>query len=125
MRRVAHAPTVSSGLTYAPETAPTEITIAINAKNTKIGEPCVLSTTAASKNVPINSAIDAAMIGDRVNENAPLFLDVDTAFTVVTLVVLATEAVAFFATGFFFAVEADFLVAMNFPPYKKYGFSIT
>jgi hypothetical protein len=46
------------------------------------------------------------------------------AFTVVILVVVATGAVAFFATGFFRAVEADFLVAMNFPPYKKYGFSI-
>jgi hypothetical protein len=45
--------------------------------------------------------------------------EASTAFTVVTFVVVALCLVVGFLTVDFFAVDAAFLVAINFPPYSE------
>ena len=79
---------------------------------------------AASINVQINSASNAATSGVRLrlNRTARLLVEAacsagrdSTAFTVVTFVVVCFVAVDFFVVDFF-AAEAAFLVAIVFPP---------
>ncbi|MCY1544428.1 hypothetical protein D9M68_803130 [compost metagenome] len=105
---------MSSGLTCAPENAPIARTIPTRPNITNSGCPEVVTTIAASKNVPINSAIAAPTIGERLKLKlcATTFLGASTAFTVVTLVVVfGLEVVDVLAVDFL-AVEVYFLVAM-------------
>ncbi|MNL37537.1 hypothetical protein D3C87_1596880 [compost metagenome] len=89
-------------------------TIPTSAKSTGIGCPCCVITIAASRNVPINSAIDAPTSGERLKLKllVSVFLGASTAFTVVTLVVVFGVEVVDFLIVDFLAAEVDFLVAM-------------
>lgn len=120
MRRVTHAPTTSAGLRYEPDTEPTINTITVNAKKTTIAEPELASTTAASKNVPMNSAMDAASSGERLKLNFSRDRDVlAAALTVVTFVVVFATAGEALLTTRFFAVAVVFLVAIAIPSLKR------
>ena len=59
MRRVAHAPTVTAGLMWAPETLLISSTTPATAKSITNGLPCPAITAAANRNVPTNSAASA------------------------------------------------------------------